>query len=42
MNLRDEIAFQDLEAVCRFCLCRDDDLALAEILKGPLFSFHRQ
>jgi ATP-dependent helicase/nuclease subunit A len=35
MVLRDEAAFLDLDALGRFCLMPEDDLALAEVLKGP-------
>ena len=37
--LRDELAFLDLEAIGRFASMPGDDLALAEVLKGPLFAF---
>lgn len=35
MILGEEAAFLDLEALARFCLLPEDDLALAEVLKGP-------
>lgn len=35
MVLRDEPAFLDLDALGRFCAMPQDDLALAEVLKGP-------
>ncbi|MFZ1991601.1 MAG: double-strand break repair helicase AddA, partial [Alphaproteobacteria bacterium] len=35
MMLHDETAYLDLDALARFCLMPADDLALAEVLKGP-------
>jgi ATP-dependent helicase/nuclease subunit A len=35
MILNEEAAFLDLDALGRFCLLPEDDLALAEVLKGP-------
>jgi len=35
MVMREEAAFLDLDALGRFCLLPEDDLALAEVLKGP-------
>ncbi len=35
--LSDSIAVQDLMSIARFCCLPGDDLALAEVLKGPLF-----
>lgn len=35
VNLLDTLAVQDLLNLIRFALCPEDDLALAEILKGP-------
>ena len=40
--LSDSIAVQDLMSIARFCCLPSDDLALAEVLKGPLFSFTEQ
>ena len=39
MVLTDEIAVMDLLSLGRFVVLPDDDLALAEVLKGPLFGF---
>jgi len=39
MTLLDQLAVMDLVALGRFALLADDDLALAEVLKGPLFGF---
>ena len=39
MRLTDQIAVMDLIALGRFLLLPDDDLTLAVVLKGPLFSF---
>ncbi len=39
MQLLDQIAIMDLLALARFCLLPGDDLALAELLKSPLYSF---
>jgi len=39
MVLTDQIAVMDLLALARFLLLPDDDLSLAEVLKGPLFDF---
>ncbi|MGO9740293.1 MAG: double-strand break repair helicase AddA [Roseiarcus sp.] len=36
LKLRDHIAVNDLVSAGRAALCRDDDLALAEVLKSPL------
>lgn len=36
LKLKDHIAFDDLMAAARFALFPDDDLSLAEILRGPL------
>jgi ATP-dependent helicase/nuclease subunit A len=36
LKLSSHIAFDDLKAVMRFALFPDDDLSLAEILRGPL------
>ncbi|HXZ68790.1 MAG TPA: double-strand break repair helicase AddA, partial [Alphaproteobacteria bacterium] len=35
MMLHEETAYLDLDALARFCLMPADDLALAEVLKGP-------
>lgn len=35
MILAEEPAYLDLDALARFCLLPEDDLALAEVLKGP-------
>ena len=35
--LSESIAVQDLMSIARFCCLSGDDLALAEVLKGPLF-----
>ncbi|MEL6746894.1 MAG: UvrD-helicase domain-containing protein, partial [Pseudomonadota bacterium] len=37
LRLMDQLAVQDLLSVCRFALLPEDDLALAEALKSPLF-----
>ena len=37
MVLTDQLAVEDLMALGRFLLLPDDDLTLAEVLKGPLF-----
>ncbi len=39
MKLLDQIAIMDLLALARFCLLPGDDLALAELLKSPLYGF---
>lgn len=39
MRLLDQIAIMDLLALARFCLLPGDDLALAELLKSPLYGF---
>ena len=39
MMLHDETAYHDLDALGRFCLSPSDDLALAEVLKGPFIEF---
>ncbi|MCW5774727.1 MAG: UvrD-helicase domain-containing protein, partial [Rhodospirillaceae bacterium] len=39
MRLGEQLAVQDLVALGRFLLLPDDDLALANVLKGPLFGF---
>ncbi len=39
MNLKDQLAVQDLLAVARFCMLPDDDLTLAEVLKSPLLGW---
>lgn len=39
MRLAEQVAVQDLLALGRFCLLPQDDLTLAAVLKGPLFSF---
>ncbi len=40
MMLHDETAYQDLDALGRFCLLPADDLALAEVLKGPFIGLN--
>ena len=40
--LSDSIAVQDLMSVARFCCLPGDDLALAEVLKGPLFGISEE
>ncbi|MGI9401163.1 MAG: double-strand break repair helicase AddA [Rhizobiaceae bacterium] len=39
LNLTDHIAIEDLMALGRFVLMREDDLSLAGVLKSPLFGF---
>jgi ATP-dependent helicase/nuclease subunit A len=39
MVLTEQIAVEDLVALGRFLLLPEDDLTLAEVLKGPLFNF---
>ena len=39
MTLGEQLAVQDLVALGRFLLLPEDDLALANVLKGPLFGF---
>jgi ATP-dependent helicase/nuclease subunit A len=39
MVLTDQIAVEDLVALGRFLLLPEDDLTLAEVLRGPLFNF---
>ncbi|MDP3737270.1 MAG: double-strand break repair helicase AddA [Hyphomonadaceae bacterium] len=39
IQLLDSLAVQDLLNLVRFALCPEDDLALAEILKGPFAAF---
>lgn len=39
MILAEQVAVQDLLALGAFCLLPEDDLALATVLKGPLFNF---
>jgi ATP-dependent helicase/nuclease subunit A len=39
MRLGEQLAVQDLVALGRFLLLPEDDLALANVLKGPLFGF---
>ncbi len=38
ISLKDHIAIQDLMALIRFLNLPEDDLSLAEVLKGPLFN----
>jgi len=40
--LSDSIAVQDLMSIARFCCLPGDDLALAEVLKGPLFGISEE
>ncbi len=40
MILIDQLAVMDLVALGRFALLPDDDMTLAEVLKGPLFGFN--
>ena len=40
--LSESIAVQDLMSIARFCCLTGDDLALAEVLKGPLFGVSEQ
>ena len=42
MRLSEQIAVQDLVALGAFLLLNDDDLALAAVLKSPLFGFDDQ
>lgn len=40
--LSDSLAVKDLMSLARFCCLPSDDLALAEVLKGPLFSISEE
>ena len=40
--LSESIAVQDLMSIARFCCLPGDDLALAEVLKGPLFGISEE
>ena len=40
--LSESIAVQDLISIARFCCLPGDDLALAEVLKGPLFGLSEE
>ncbi|GAA3858634.1 double-strand break repair helicase AddA [Celeribacter arenosi] len=42
MDLSDELAVQDIKSLLAFLSLQDDDLALAEVLRSPLFGWSEQ